>query len=136
MPGKAPNGCTRSNCFIVSRPAFGKATDTACVAIPGKNNDMAGEALFSRRSLLAGVIAAACGRKRATRYQGWLFVGSSAEKGIAVADLASFHRVATIALPCAPDQLFQSNGRVYATCREGRTILAIDVEGFRVAGRI
>jgi len=96
---------------------------------------MAGKA-FSRRALLAGVAASACGRKRATRYQGWLFAASGAEKEIAVADLASFRRVATIPLPFAPDQLFQSRGRVYVICRDGRAMLEIDVEKFRVAGRI
>ncbi len=73
---------------------------------------------------------------RGTRYQGWLFVASGAEKEIAVADLASFRRVATIPLPCAPDQLFQAGGRVFATCREGRAMIEIDVDNFRVAGRI
>ena len=98
---------------------------------------MAGEwPAFSRRTLLAGVVASACGRKRGTRYQGWLFVASGPEKEIAVADLASFRRVATIPLPCAPDQLFQFCGRVFATCREGRAMLEIDVDNFRVAGRI
>lgn len=96
---------------------------------------MAGEVL-SRRALLAGVAASACGRKRATRYQGWLFVASGEEKEIAVADLASFRRVAAIPLPCAPDQLFQSRGRVYAACRDGRAMLEIDVETFRVAGKV
>jgi YVTN family beta-propeller protein len=96
---------------------------------------MAGEA-FSRRALLAGVAVSACGRKKATRYQGWLLVASGNEKEIAVADLASFRRVATIPLPCAPDQLFQSGGRVYATCRDGRALLEIDAANFRVAGKI
>jgi YVTN family beta-propeller protein len=107
------------------------------MAIRGKSSGMVGEArAFSRRALLAGVLASACGRKRGTRYQGWLFVASGAEKEIAVADLSSFRRVATIPLPCAPDQLFQSGGRVFATCREGRALLEIDVDNFRVAGRI
>ena len=91
---------------------------------------------FSRRVLFAGVLASACGRKRGTRYQGWLFVASGAEKEIAVADLASFRRVASIPLPCAPDQLFQSRGRVFAICPDARAIIEIDVEQFRVAGRI
>lgn len=91
---------------------------------------------FSRRALLAGVVASACGRKRGTRYQGWLFVASAAEKEIAVADLASFRRVASIPLPCAPDQLFQSRGRVFAICRDARAIVEIDVEQFRFAGKI
>jgi hypothetical protein len=110
------------------------------MAIRGKSSGMPGETrageTFSRRALLAGVVASACGRKRATRYQGWLFVASGAEKEIAVADLASFRRAAAIPLPCVPDQLFQSRGRVYATCRDGRAMLEIDVETFRVAGRI
>jgi YVTN family beta-propeller protein len=105
------------------------------MAIRGKSSAMAGD-LFSRRALLAGVMVSACGRRRATRYQGWLFVAGGGEKEIAVADLASFRRVATIPLPMAPQQLFQSRGRVYATCPEGRAILEIDVERFRVAGRI
>lgn len=96
---------------------------------------MAGEAV-SRRAILAGVMASACARKRGSRYQGWLFVGSGTEKEIAVADLASFRRVASIPLPCVPDQLFQSAGRVYATCREGRTMLEIDVATFHVSHRI
>jgi hypothetical protein len=105
------------------------------MAIRGKKSGMAGENL-SRRALLAGVVASACGRKRATRYQGWLFVASAAEKEIVVADLASFRRVATIPLPCAPDQLLQSRNRVYAACRDGRAMLEIDLEAFRVAGKI
>ncbi len=96
---------------------------------------MAGRTL-SRRALLAGAAASACGRKRGKRYQGWLFVASESEKEIAVADLASFRRVATIPLPCAPDQLFQSRSRVFAICREARAIVEIDVEQFRFAGRI
>lgn len=90
----------------------------------------------SRRALLAGVLASACGRKRGTRYQGWLFVASGTEKEIAVADLASFRRVASIPLPCTPDQLFQSRDRVFALCPDARAIVEIDVERFRVAGRI
>jgi hypothetical protein len=105
------------------------------MAIRGKSSGMAGET-FSRRALLAGVAASACGRKRATRYQGWLFVASTAGKEIVVADIASFRRVATIPLPYAPDQLFQSRNRVYAACRDGRAMLEIDVEAFRVAGKI
>jgi hypothetical protein len=90
----------------------------------------------SRRALLAGAIASACGRKRGKRYQGWLFVASASEKAIAVADLASFRRAATIPLPCAPDQLFQSRGRVFALCRDARAIVEIDIESFRFSGRI
>jgi YVTN family beta-propeller protein len=95
---------------------------------------MAGD--FSRRSVLLGAIASACGRKRGTRYQGWLFVASGAEKEIAVADLASFRRVASIPLPYAPDRLFQSQGRVFAICGEARAIVEIDVDQFRFGGRI
>src|SRR5579863_6024011 len=112
---------------------------TTCMAIRGKSSGMAGDfqpESFSRRALLAGVVVSACGHKRGPRYQGWLFVASGREKEIAVADLASFRRVATIPLPCAPDQLFQSRGRVFAVCRDGRAIVEIDVERFRATGRI
>jgi YVTN family beta-propeller protein len=96
---------------------------------------MAGET-SSRRALLAGLLASACGRKRGTRYQGWLFVASGTEKEIAVADLASFRRIASIPLPCAPDQLFQFRGSVFAMCRDARAIVEIDVERFRFLGKI
>ncbi|MGA2714312.1 MAG: YncE family protein [Bryobacteraceae bacterium] len=95
---------------------------------------MAGE--FSRRALLAGLTATACSRKRATRYHGWLFVASGAGKSVAVADLAFFRRVATIPLAHAPDQLFHSGGRVFATCREGQVLVEIDPQTLRVAGKI
>lgn len=95
---------------------------------------MTGE--FSRRALLAGALMSACGRKRGTRYQGWLFVGSGEEKEIAVADLATFRRVASIPLPCASDQLFRAGNRVFAICREARAILEINIERFSVGGRI
>lgn len=90
---------------------------------------------LSRRALLAGVFATACSRKRATRYQGWLLVASGAEKEIAVADLSTFRRTATISLPCPPDQLFASDSGVYALCHEARTILEIDPGNFRVAAK-
>ena len=49
--------------------------------------------------------------QKAARYQGWLFVASGTEKEIAVADLASFRRVATIPLPCARrSDCFRRNG--------------------------
>src|ERR1700688_2984928 len=109
------------------------------MATLGKSSAIAGDSQsgsFSRRGLLAGVIASACGHKRGTRYQGWLFVASGGENEIAVADLASFRRVATIPLPFAPDQLFQSQRRVFAICREAQAIVEIDTERSRFAGKI
>jgi YVTN family beta-propeller protein len=100
---------------------------------------MAGDGLLahiSRRALLAGLTATACSRKRAARYHGWLFVAGGEGKSVAVADLAFFRRVATIPLPHAPDQLFYSAGRVFATCREGQVLVVIDPQTLRVAGRI
>ena len=95
---------------------------------------------LSRRDLLAGTVVStflsACARKRGTRYQGWLFVASGDEKEIAVADLATFRRVATIPLPCAADQLFQSGSRVFALCREARVLLEVDLDKFRLSGKI
>jgi YVTN family beta-propeller protein len=90
----------------------------------------------SRRVLLGAAVAAACGRKRASRYQGWLFVASGTEKAIAVADLASFRRVTTIPLPGTPAQLFHASGRVFALCREEKALLEIDPAQFRVTGGI
>ena len=95
---------------------------------------MAGD--ISRRALLAGLTATACSRKRAARYHGWLFVASGGGKSVAVADLAFFRRVATIPLPHAPDQLFHSGGRVFATCPDGQALVAIDPRTLRVAGKI
>lgn len=86
--------------------------------------------------MLTALTATACSRKRAARYHGWLFVASGGDKSVAVADLAFFRRVATIPLPHAPDQLFHSGGRVFATCREGQVLVEIDPQTLRVAGRM
>ncbi len=93
-------------------------------------------ARFSRRALLAGAVASACTRKLASRYQGWLFVASGAEKAVAVANLASFQRTLTIPLPHAPEQLLHSQDRVFATCPEGRALVEIDAVALRLAGQI
>ncbi len=91
---------------------------------------------FSRRALLAGVVATACSRKHASRYHGWLFVSSGAGKSLAVADLAFFRRVTDIPLGAAPDQLFHSAGRVFAVCRDGLCLVEIDPVKLAVAGKI
>ncbi len=93
-------------------------------------------ASFSRRALLGGTLASACTRKLASRYQGWLFVASGAEKAVAVANLASFQRTLTIPLPHAPEQLLHSENRVFATCPEGRALVEIDAVALRLSGRI
>jgi hypothetical protein len=85
---------------------------------------------------LAGVLASACGRKRAARYEGWLLVASRAERAIAVANLARFERITTIPLPHSPDDLFLARERVFATSREGAEMVEIDPEKFRISGRI
>lgn len=92
---------------------------------------------MTRRALLAATLAAAgCGRRRAPRYYGWLFVGSAGEKGIVVADLSDFRRAAVIPLGQAPRHVFSVGRRVFATCPEAHTLFEIDPENFRVAGRI
>ena len=91
---------------------------------------------MTRRALLAALAATACGRKRAARYQGWLFVASRGERGIAVADLAQFQRATSIPLPHSPDDLFLARQRVFATSREGSELFEIDPGQFRVSGRI
>ena len=95
-----------------------------------------GGGVFSRRALLAGVVATACSRKRASRYHGWLFVSSGAAKSVAVADLAFFRRVTNIPLGVAPDQLFHSGGRVFAVCHDGQSLMEIDPVKLAVAGKI
>lgn len=91
---------------------------------------------ISRRALLAGVAATACGRKLASRYHGWLFVSSGEAKSVAVADLAFFRRVTDIPLGVAPDQLLHSAGRVFAVCRDGLSLMEIDPVKLAVTGRI
>jgi hypothetical protein len=89
---------------------------------------------FSRRALLAGVVATACSRKRASRYHGLLFVSSGAGKSVAVADLAFFRRVTDIPLGVAPDQLLHSGGSVFAVCHDGMSLMEIDPARLAVAG--
>lgn len=91
---------------------------------------------LSRRALLAGAVASACTRKLASRYQGWMFVASGAEKAVAVANLSSFRRTLSIPVPHAPEQLLHSENRVFATCPEGRALVEIDAVALRLSGRI
>src|SRR4051794_17226255 len=142
--GRARNGCNRLSYSSGIRQGSGRVTDIICMVIRGLSNGIAGDGFqsrgwmqrVSRRALLAGAVAAACGRKRATRYQGWLFVASGGEQAVTVANLAAFRRIATIPIPHAPDQLFHSGDRVFATCREGQALIEIATGQLRVAGRI
>jgi YVTN family beta-propeller protein len=94
---------------------------------------------ISRRGLLAAALAGtlngACGRKRGTRYQGWLFAASGAERSVVVANLAQFRRITAISLPHAPDQLAWSRDRVFVTSREGSELIEISPARFQMAGR-
>ena len=92
--------------------------------------------MMTRRTLLSAALLAGCGRKLAPRYFGWLFVASAAERAIAVADLAEFHRVTTILLPRAPAQVLRAGEQVFVTCTDSRTIFEIDPLRLRVSGRI
>jgi YVTN family beta-propeller protein len=91
---------------------------------------------ITRRALLAGSLLSACARKRGPRYQGWLFVSSATEKSIAVADLAAFHRVTSVPLPCTADKLFQHGRKVFAICRDAAAIVQLDVATMRFDARI
>ena len=95
---------------------------------------MAGE--ISRRLLLASLAASACGKKRASRYPGWLFVASRESKSVAVADLAYFRRTTTIPLEAPPSQLLEVGGRVLASCHDGHSLAEIDPHGLRVSSHI
>lgn len=91
----------------------------------------------SRRALLAGaLLGAACGRKLATRYFGWLFIASGEERAVVVADLAEFRRVTTIPLPQPPDQVVRAGARVFVSCPDAHGVFEIDPERFRVSGKI
>jgi YVTN family beta-propeller protein len=94
------------------------------------------EQFVCRRAFLGTVFLAACGRKRGTRYQGWLFAASGTERAVAVANLAQFRRVTAIPLPHAPDQLAYSRNRVFALSKEGAEMIEISPARFEVAGRI
>jgi YVTN family beta-propeller protein len=91
---------------------------------------------LSRRTFLAGAFTASCSRKRAARYQGWLFVAGGAGRTVSVTNLARFVSVTDIGLPHAPDQLILARRQVFVTSREGRELIEIDPAQFRVAGRI
>ena len=92
--------------------------------------------MVTRRTLLLSAGLAACSRKLAPRYQGWLFVASETDKGIVVADLAEFKRVVTIPLGELPGEIFVSAAGVFVTCPEARLVVQIDVARLRVQRRI
>ncbi len=92
--------------------------------------------MVTRRTLLLSAGLAACSRKLAPRYQGWLFVASGADKGIVVADLAEFKRVLTIPLGELPGEIFVSAAGVFVTCPEAHSVFQIDVGHLKVQRRI
>lgn len=89
---------------------------------------------LTRRTLLASALLSGCSRKLASRYFGWLFVASAAERGIAVADLADFRHATTIPLDQAPSQVLRAGTRVFVTCPDARSLVEIDLAHFK-AGR-
>jgi YVTN family beta-propeller protein len=91
---------------------------------------------MTRRTLLAATLAAGCGRQRARRYFGWLFIASAGEKGLVVADLSEFRRAGFVPLGQVPRQVFRAGKKIFATCPDLRTLFEVDPETFRVAGRI
>ena len=91
---------------------------------------------YTRRALLGSAIFAACGRKRAKRYHGWMFVASGAARGIAVANLSSFQRMSTIPLPHAPDLLLGGSRRVFSLSHEGAELIEVDPAAMAVTARI
>jgi YVTN family beta-propeller protein len=91
---------------------------------------------LTRRTLLASALLAGCSRKLATRYFGWLFVATAAERGIAVADLSQFRHVTTIPLDQIPGQVLRAGDRVFVTCPEARLLCEIDPGHFTVTRRL
>lgn len=90
----------------------------------------------TRRALLASALLAGCGRERARRSAGWLFIASASERGVAVADLADFRRVTTIPLSQTPAQVLRSGERIFVTCPDAQTIFELDRARFRASGRV
>lgn len=92
---------------------------------------------MSRRSLLSLLmVAAGCGRRRANRYPGWMFVSSAAERGVAVADLSNFRRLETIGLNASPCALIPSAKSVAAICADPALAVRIDPAGMSVVSRL
>ena len=91
---------------------------------------------LSRRSLLSLLLVAGCGRKRANRYPGWMFVSSAAERGIAVADLSNFRRMQTIALNASPCALIRTGTGVGAVCADPALAVRIDPAQMSVVSRL
>jgi hypothetical protein len=90
----------------------------------------------SRRTFLAGLSTlAACSRKRAPRYQAWLFMASAAERAVVVSDLSSFRRSGSIPLGAVPDQVLSVRGRLFAVCAESRNIVRIDPTQRTIIGK-
>jgi DNA-binding beta-propeller fold protein YncE len=85
---------------------------------------------------LAFAGAAACGRKLAPRFFGWLFIASADEKALAVADLSDFRRVSAIPLGQVPAQVFRAGKKLFVSCPEARVLFEIDPETFRIAGKM
>jgi DNA-binding beta-propeller fold protein YncE len=92
--------------------------------------------MVTRRTLLAATLTAACGRQLASRYFGWLFVASGGERALAVADLSQFRRVTAIPTPQIPAQVFRAGKKVFATCPDGHALYEIDLQDFRIAGKL
>lgn len=91
---------------------------------------------MTRRTLLAGAVLAGCSRKLATRYFGWLFVATAAERGIAVADLSQFRHVTTIPLNQTPAQVLRVAGKLLVTCPEAHLLCEIDQAHFTVSRQL
>jgi DNA-binding beta-propeller fold protein YncE len=95
--------------------------------------------VISRRGFAAaglGGVLAACSRKLAPRYSGWLFVTSASEKSVVVADLAEFQRIGSVALGTAPGQVLRCGERVFVTCPDARTIVEIDMSRLEAGRKI
>jgi DNA-binding beta-propeller fold protein YncE len=91
---------------------------------------------LSRRSLVSVLLLAGCGRKRANRYLGWMLVSSAAERGIAVADLSDFRRMAMIRVKAKPGALLRTNAGVVAICSEPSSAVLIDPARMAVTERL
>ena len=90
---------------------------------------------MTRRSLFAGLSLegvgfglAACGRKLASRYPGFLYVARKDQRSVAVIDLEQFRWAGKIDLPSPPAQLVRAGNQLLAVCPQHSSIHAIDIQ--------
>jgi DNA-binding beta-propeller fold protein YncE len=96
--------------------------------------------LLTRRALLAGTAAAACGRRKGTGFPGHVFVANEAGRSVAAVDLTAFAVSRQIGLPAAPTavEVLPPRPAVYVLAAGAGAVYEIDPAAMRLkrAGRL